>query len=102
MEIRNFTKNIDKFLDGLEKRTKSMVLEILDILELCGNEIEMPYSKSLGGGLFELRISGKISIRIIYCFHKNYAVLLHAFIKKQDQIPKKELDLAKKRQNMLA
>src|SRR3989344_2655339 len=97
MKIKNFTTDIDKFLDSLEREMGSKVVQVLDILELCGNEIGMPYSKSLGDGLFELRISGKISIRIIYCFHENYAILLNAFTKKSDKIPKRELDLAKRR-----
>ncbi|MCX6752406.1 MAG: type II toxin-antitoxin system RelE/ParE family toxin [Candidatus Nomurabacteria bacterium] len=97
MEIKNFTTDIDKFLDGLEKGVRSRVLQVFDMLELCGNEIGMPYSKSLGSGLFELRISGKIHIRIIYCFYQNNVILLHAFIKKADKIPKKELYLAKRR-----
>lgn len=97
MEIINFTTDIDKFLDGLEKGVRSRVLQVLEMLEMYGNEIGMPYSKSLGGGLFELRISGQVSIRIIYCFYQNYAILLHAFKKKTDKIPKRELDLAKKR-----
>ena len=97
MEIRNFTTDIDKFLDGLEEITRSKVSKVLHMLMMVGNDIEMPYSKSLSGGLFELRISGKIPIRIIYCFYQNDAILLNAFIKKTDKIPKRELDLAKKR-----
>ena len=34
MEIKNFTVDIDKFLDNLEKGTKSRVVEVLDMLEL--------------------------------------------------------------------
>lgn len=101
MEIKNFATDIDKFLDDLEKDRKSKVTQILDMLELCGNEIGMPYSKSLGEGLFELRISGKAPIRIIYCFHQNCAILLNAFIKKTDRTLKRELDLAKRRQNSI-
>lgn len=102
MEIKNFSTDIDKFIIGLDTSTSSRVNKTISFLRDFGNEVGMPYSKSLGSGLFELRISGNIPVRIIYCFHENYAVLLHAFIKKQDQIPKKELDLAKKRQKMLA
>ena len=101
MEIKFFTTVIDKFLDDLEKGTKSKVVQVFDMLELCGSEIEMPFSKSLGGGLFELRISGKIPIRIIYCFHQNCAILLHIFTKKTNKIPKRELDLAKRRQESI-
>ena len=102
MEIRNFTTGIDKFILGLDRSVSSRVNKTLLFLKEFGNDLGMPFSKSLGSGLFELRISGNIPIRIIYCFHENYAVLLHIFIKKQDRIPKKELDLAKKRKGMLA
>lgn len=101
MDILNFTTDIDKFLDDLEETTRSKVSKVLHLLKMVGSEIEMPYSKSLSGGLFELRVSGKIPIRIIYCFNKNCAVLLHIFTKKTDKIAKKELDLAKRRYSTL-
>ena len=99
MEIRNFTTDIDEFLDNLEVTARSKVSKILQLLTIVGNEIEMPYSKSLGEGLFELRVPGKISIRIIYCFYQNYAILLHAFAKKTNKISKKDLNLAKRRRS---
>jgi phage-related protein len=102
MEIKNFTVDIDKFILNLDIDVSSRINKTLILLKELGHQVEMPYSKSLGNGLFELHISGKISVRIIYCFYQDCAVLLHIFIKKQDQIPKKDLDLAKKRRNMLA
>ncbi len=64
-----------------------------------GVNIGMPHSKALGHGLFELRISGKKSIaRSFYCTLKGRRIIiLHAFIKKQQKTPKKELDIANKR-----
>jgi phage-related protein len=102
MEIKNYTTSIDKFILRLDRSVSSRVNKTLSFLRKFGNDLGMPFSKSLSNGLFELRIYGNIPIRIIYCFHGNYAVLLHIFIKKQDQIPRKELDLAKKRKSMLA
>ncbi len=102
MEIKNFTTDIDKFILNLDFVVSSRINKTLSLLKELGSQIEMPYSKSLGDGLFELRISGKVSVRIIYCFYQDCAILLHIFIKKQDQIPKRELDLAKKRKSMLA
>jgi len=102
MEIKNFTKEIDKFILSLDSQTKPRVNQMLILLQESGNYLGMPFSKSLGEGLFELRISGKVQIRAIYCFYYGYIVLLNIFVKKQDKIPRKELDLAKKRRNMLA
>ena len=102
MEIKNFTTGIDKFLNGLEEVTRNKIAQLFDMLEMFGGEIGMPYSKSLGEGLFELRVSGKIPVRIIYCFYEGRAVLLHAFTKKTYKISIKDLSLARKRKSLLA
>ena len=73
----------------------SQVQTIIGMLETLGNELRMPYSKSLGGGLFELRIIGQKHIRIIYAFHNNGAVLLNIFMKKRWSIPRKEIEYAR-------
>jgi len=53
----------------------------------------------LKDGLYEIRAKGKEGIgRSIYCTLKGQeVVILHSFIKKTQKIPKKDLDLAKKR-----
>lgn len=61
--------------------------------------IGTPLVKSLGrGGLWELRSSldNRIS-RVLFVFHDGTIVLIHAFIKKTQAIPKKEIDLAERR-----
>jgi len=57
----------------------------------------MPYSKKLTKNLYELRISGKVSLRIIYTQIDQFYVLLHAFQKKTNQTPKKEIQTAESR-----
>lgn len=58
----------------------------------------MPHSKMLGSGLYELRIRGREEIRIFYCFKANKIIfLLHAFKKKAQQTPKREIELALQR-----
>jgi len=101
MEIETITSKIDDFLNGLGPETRARALQFLDLLSDYNYKIGLPYSKSLHGGLFELRITGKKQIRIIYCFHKGKIFLLHAFVKKQNKILKKDLDLAKKRFSLL-
>jgi len=56
----------------------------------------MPYCRSLGKGLWEVRsdlTGGKIS-RVIFCVVRGRMVLLHGFIKKTQKTPPKDLDLA--------
>ena len=61
--------------------------------------LRLPHSRALGDGLFELRLRGKGGIgRAFYCFLLGKrVVVLHAFIKKSQQTPDRELKLARKR-----
>ena len=53
----------------------------------------------MGGGLFELRPRGRSGIgRAFYCFLVGKrVVIVHAFVKKTEQTPDKELKLAHRR-----
>lgn len=64
-----------------------------------GWPVGMPYCRSLGGGSWEVRsdIGDGRAARVLFCFAGNGLVLLHGFIKKSQQTPKADLDLAKKR-----
>mgnify|MGYP000663425715 CR=1 FL=1 len=57
--------------------------------------------KKIKDKLFELRILGKIEVRIFYMFNKSKIILLHGFIKKSQKIPKKELRYALNKMNEL-
>lgn len=64
-----------------------------------GWPLGMPYCRSLGDGLWEVRsdlTDGKIG-RVIFCVSRNRMVLLHAFIKKTQRTPPQDLRLALKR-----
>ncbi|HEX4891138.1 MAG TPA: type II toxin-antitoxin system RelE/ParE family toxin [Alphaproteobacteria bacterium] len=72
---------------------------LVELLAEYGPSLRMPHSKAFGDGLFELRPRGKTGIgRGFYCFlaGKNI-VVLHAFIKKSQHTPERELNLARKR-----
>lgn len=59
----------------------------------------MPHTRTMGGGLFELRLRGGEGIaRIFYCtVVGRRIVMLHQFIKKSDKTPKRELEVAWRR-----
>ena len=60
-----------------------------------------PYVKKVRSKLFEVRISGKIAVRILYFMTHNEYYLLHAFKKKSPKMPEKELKIAVDRMNEL-
>ena len=65
-----------------------------------GTNLGMPFTDSLGEGLFEIRARGKEGIgRAFFCMLGERRILiLHAYIKKSQKIPAKELEIARKRQ----
>ena len=63
-----------------------------------GANLGLPHTRAMGGGLFELRLSGSEGIaRVFFCVRSGKRiVLLHGFIKKTQATPQTELDKAKK------
>jgi hypothetical protein len=72
---------------------------LAELLMEFGPNLRMPHSRAMGDGLFELRPRGREGIgRALYCFVVGQRiVVLHAFIKKTQDTPEKELRLARKR-----
>ena len=83
--------SVEKFILSLGMPTAAKTSRTIELLGEFGHRFGMPHSKSIGKGLFELRIRGRQEIRIFYCFHKGTAYLLHGFIKKLQETPRKEL-----------
>ena len=59
----------------------------------------MPFTDSLGQGLFEIRARGKEGIgRAFFCTLVGRKILiLHAYLKKSQKIPARELQVARRR-----
>ena len=74
-------------------------LRLSDLLEELGPAIRLPYSRSMGDGLFELRPHGPEGIgRVFYCYLiGRRIVMLHSFIKKTQETPRRELRIAQAR-----
>ena len=94
MEIIYASKKIEAFIKKTDKKLSARIERSIDLLEVCGNDIEFPHSKSIGRGLFELRTEGNPQVRIIFVFHKGQAYLLHIFMKKEQKIRKSDIDAA--------
>lgn len=78
-------KVVRKFITELGKEDQEESAALLKTLAEKGNELGMPDSKALGGGLFELR--GR-QVRIFYCFRPGGGiVLLDGMVKQRQDIP---------------
>ena len=72
---------------------------LVELLTEYGPSLRLPHSRAFGDGLFELRPRGRSGIgRAFYCFMLGKRiVVLHAFIKKTQQTPDRELAVARRR-----
>ncbi|MEK6212329.1 MAG: type II toxin-antitoxin system RelE/ParE family toxin [Pseudomonadota bacterium] len=91
-----------KVLAEIESWAADILADYARIAELLmehGPNLRLPHSRAFGEGLLELRSRGKSGIgRAFYCFLiGRRAVVLHAFVKKSQQTPNRELKLARKR-----
>ena len=70
-----------------------------ELLVEVGVDLRLPHSRAMGDGLFELRPKRKEGIaRIFYCtLVGKRIVVLHGFIKKTQETPRKELEIALRR-----
>lgn len=87
--------NVEEFIQNLQPTELAKVLHTIELLEMFGNELGLPHSRHMKDGLLELRVPGKRAIRVMYCFHKNEVILLHAFFKKTQQTPTRDIDTAR-------
>jgi phage-related protein len=64
-----------------------------------GWPLGMPYCRSLGDGLWEVRsdLTDRKIGRVIFCVAREQMVLLHGFIKKAQKTPSQDLKLARRR-----
>ncbi|EKE01669.1 MAG: hypothetical protein ACD_21C00077G0005 [uncultured bacterium] len=80
-------------------KIKGRFIRSVELMEEYGADLDMPHTKSLGNGLFELRVRGQEGIgRAFFCYAVSECIIiLHGFIKKTQKTPSKELRLAKER-----
>jgi putative addiction module killer protein len=90
----NEKSSIEEWFDSLVDELFKSVAKEMKLLELCGNMLKLPHSRSLKKGLFELR-ERKYGLRIYYTFLPNKTILmLHAGNKKTQD---KDIDIARDR-----
>jgi len=85
---------VNKFIEGLEMRLAAKISQSINLLSNNGPFLKPPDVKKLQSELYELRIRGRIPIRIFYTIVGNEYYLLHAFKKKSQKTPNKELKVA--------
>jgi len=85
---------VEDFIKEQDEATYAKVLQSIKLLSENGPFLKPPYIKKLQDKLYELRISRKVAIRIFYTISNNEYYLLHAFKKKSQKTPTKEIKVA--------
>jgi len=91
-----------RVLDEIESWPVGVLADYARLIELLmafGPDLRMPHSRAMGGELFELRPRGREGIgRAMYCYVTGQrVVVLHAFVKKTQVTPERDLAIARKR-----
>lgn len=91
---------VERFLRGMPGKARANMYVRIALLEEKGFNMPSQYSKKLTGhpGLWELKLKYRTNeYRIFYFFVGNRIVLLNGFLKKTDETPKGEIDIANNR-----
>ncbi|MBI3888623.1 type II toxin-antitoxin system RelE/ParE family toxin [Candidatus Nomurabacteria bacterium] len=92
--VKFLIDDIQVFLLSFDDKTVARILNSLELLDELGEQIRPPRSKKIAKNIYELRIISNLSVRILYTFDKDNIWILHAFVKKSQKMPKKELEKA--------
>ena len=102
-ELEYFNPKIQASIEAWPVEILADYAKLLELLLEHGPDLRMPHSRSMGEGLFELRPRGREGIgRAFYCFLMGKRIsIVHAFIKKTEATPERELKIARKRVKVL-
>lgn len=94
-----YNEKLENDIFRLPDTLQAKFIRITEIMMESGPNIGMPHTRSMGNGLFELRLKGKEGIaRVFYCILVDqYIYLLHNIIKKKQKTPLNDLQLARTR-----
>ncbi|MDP2651602.1 MAG: type II toxin-antitoxin system RelE/ParE family toxin [bacterium] len=89
--------SVYEFIEDLDAQVRSEAYRLLDLLEQYGHLLTMPVAKPIGGGLWELRLTGRPQIRMLYGFCDGVPVVVLALQKQRSALPQSAIALASKR-----
>ena len=98
-EITYYSTKVQEQIFDLPDTLAARYIVLTRRMLAIGPNLGEPHTKSMGSGLFELRLKGAEGIaRVIFCtLIGKRIVMLHSFIKKTDRTPKRELEVAQDR-----
>lgn len=98
-EILYYDEEVQEAISAWPVGIRAYYARLTERMLVFGPNLGMPFTRSLGKGLFEIRAKGKEGIgRAFFCILVGQKiVVLHAYIKKSQKTPLKELEIARSR-----
>lgn len=95
----NGNEPVREWLKRLTPEERQVIGKDIQKVEF-GWPLGLPVCRALGDGLWEVRspLPSRRTARVIFCIVQGQMILLHGFIKKTQQTPKRDLDIARERQ----
>ena len=99
-EIGRYSDDLLNVIRGLPAGIRARYIHLTERMVVFGPDLGMPHTRPMGKGLFELRMKAKEGIgRVFFCTRPGRRItMLHAFVKKSQKTPAKELKIARTRQ----
>ena len=98
-DILYYNEDVQQAIHSWPVGIRAFCARVTERMTTFGPNLGMPFTRSMGNGLFEIRARGKEGVgRAFFCtIVDQRIVILHAFVKKTQKTPKKELDIARRR-----
>ena len=98
-KIKYYNQKLENEILKLPAGLLARYFRLSDLLIEFGSNLGLPHTRKIEKGLFELRVKGKEGIaRVFFCTKiGKKIIMLHSFIKKSQKIPKREIEIARKR-----
>ena len=90
--------SVKEFLRELNKESRVKIARYIDLLEQHGPDLLRPYADHVRGKIKELRVRvSDGNVRVFYFFFiEKRVILLHAFKKKTQELPEREIEQAER------
>jgi phage-related protein len=98
-QLNYYNAKVTAQVDAWPRGIRASFLRSAEAMLEHGPDLGLPHTRAMGSGLFEIRAKGREGVgRAFYCtVVGRRIIILHAFIKKTEQTPQRDLDIARAR-----
>ncbi len=98
-QLTFYSNKVAALVEAWPVGIRASFLRISETMAQHGPDLGLPHTRAMGGGLLEVRAKGREGIgRAFYCTAVGARiVILHAFIKKTEKTPARDLEIARAR-----